>query len=311
MALGRRRRRRAGAWLGWLLLAGVLGAVVPAGAAGEAGRRSFTDETGRAVAVPAEPRRIVPLTPSLVETVFALGLGERVVGVTAWSDHPPQAARLPQVGSYVAPNLEAIIALAPDLVLANREGNPPALFPRLAAARVALYVTDPADPAALPASLVRLGEVCGAPRAGRELAAALTRDFAEVARRVAGARPVPTLLVLTRDPLVSAGPASYSGRLLAMAGAKNVVPDGIGRWPRLAPEFVVSSGAELILVSTMQRGQELERELAYWRSHPVLARRPEFRVAAIRSDLLDRPGPRLGEGLRELARQVHPARFPE
>lgn len=274
-----------------------------------AGDSLVTDEMGRQVEVPEQPQRIIGLTPSLTEVLFALGLGDKVVGATTWADYPPAARKLPRVGAYVAPNLEQIVALKPDLVLANKEGNPPWVVHRLAAMGIPVYVTVPVAPRELPASLAKLGAVLGAPQAGRRLAAELKAQFAEVARRLKGAKPRPTLLVIGSRPLVSVGSQTMNHRLLQMAGGYNVASASPQRWPRLNLEFVVEAKPQVIILSTMERGQNLGRELDYWRTLPGVGDRPGVRVVSIQSDIIDRPGPRLGLGLMKLAALIHPERF--
>ncbi|MGD9124559.1 MAG: cobalamin-binding protein [Desulfarculaceae bacterium] len=267
------------------------------------------DEMGRKVEAPARPLRIVALTPSLVEILFALGLQERIVGATTWADYPPQARAIARVGSYVSPNIERIVELAPDLVLANREGNPPAVVKKLTRAGIPVYVTWPTDPARLPQSLQRLGMLCGAAAQGDILAAKMRAQFALVRKNLQGAAPVPTLMVIGSRPLVTASPQTFNGRLLAMAGAKNIAPDGAGKWPRLSMEYVVQALPDLVIISTMERGQNLDKELAYWRGSPGLKQNKRYRVVSIESNLIDRPGPRLGRGLIKLARLIHPRRM--
>jgi iron complex transport system substrate-binding protein len=270
---------------------------------------SVKDEIGRTVETPSKPERIVALTPSLVEVLFALDLGDKVVGATEWSDYPAQAKNIIRVGSYVSPSLEKIVALSPDLVLANREGNPPWLVEKLAQAKVPVYVTNPRDPVSLPQAMEKLGRVCGASEKGRELARALRLDFAKVREKVKGLEQVPTLLVVGSRPLITAGPGSYGAKLLAMAGGKSIAPKDSGVWPRLGMEYVVQARPRVVIISTMERGQNLERELLYWQNVPGLADMPGYRVEYVDSDLIDRPGPRLGKGLIKLADLVHPGLF--
>ncbi|MCF8032918.1 MAG: cobalamin-binding protein [Desulfarculaceae bacterium] len=279
-------------------------------AAAPAPARMVTDEMGRKVDVLDAPQRLIGLTPSLTEVIFALGLGDKAVGATTWADYPPAARKLPRVGAYVAPNLEQIVALKPDLVLANKEGNPPWIVHRLAGMGIPVYVTVPVAPKELPDSLAKLGAVLGAAQAGRKLAAQLKAQFAEVARRLQGAAPRPTLLVIGSQPLVTVGAQTMNHRLLQLAGGMNVAEASPQRWPRLNLEFVVEAKPQVIIVSTMERGQNLGRELEYWRSLPGVGDRPGVRVVSLQSDIIDRPGPRLGLGLEKLATLIHPERFP-
>lgn len=272
--------------------------------------RTVRDEMGRQVRVPANPQRIIGLTPSLTEILFGLGLGPQVVGATTWADYPAAAHRLPRVGAYVSLNLEKIVSLAPDLVLASREGNPPWAVHKLDTLGIPVYVTVPADPRKLPASLARLGRICGAPAAGRKMAQKMQAQFDGVARRLQGIRPRPTLMVIGSRPLVAVGPGTMNHRLLRLAGGRNVAAATGQRWPRLNLEYVIAAKPEVIVLSTMERGQNLARDLAYWRGLPGVGDRPGVRVEWVSSDLIDRPGPRLGQGLRDLARLIHPERFP-
>jgi len=292
-----------------LLIAALLMAMaLPAGVAPAEGR-AVTDEMGRVVNIPESPRRIIGLIASLTETLYALGLESRVVGATTWADYPEAAKKLPRVGSYTAPNLERIVELAPDLVLATKEGNPPWVVEKLERAGIAVYVTAPTKVGEVPESLAKLGEICGAAEAGRGLARRLRRQFAAIEQRLQGAPLRPTLLVIGARPLISISQGTLSHELLLLAHAANVAAQAPGPWPRLSLEFVVQAKPQVVVISTMERGQDLQRELRYWRALPGVGDRPGVRVVAINSDLIDRPGPRLGEGLHALARAVHPERF--
>ena len=273
--------------------------------------RMVTDEMGRKVQVPDQPQRLIGLTPSLTEVFFALGLGDKVVGATTWADYPPAARKLIRVGPYVSPNMERILALKPDLVLANKDGNPPWVVERLGELGVPVYVTVPGTPAELPADMERLGELLGAPQAGKRLARKLRQEMAEVAQRLKGATPRPTLVVIGSRPLVSVGEETMNHHLLTMAGGANIAAGVNQRWPRLNLEYIIEAKPQVIILSTMERGQNLERDLAYWRSLPGVGDRPGVRVEWISSDIIDRPGPRVGQGLKNLARLIHPERFPQ
>ncbi|KMY66005.1 hypothetical protein AAU61_18730 [Desulfocarbo indianensis] len=290
-----------------LIMALLIAVALPAGAA--AAGRPVTDEMGRVVNIPENPRRIIGLIASLTETLYALGLESRVVGATTWADYPEAAKKLPRVGSYTAPNLERIVELAPDLVLATKEGNPPWVVEKLERAGIPVYVTAPRKVREVPESLARLGEICGAAGAGRGLAQRLRRQFDAVEERLRGAPLRSTLLVIGTNPLTSVSQGTLNHELLLMAHAANVAAQAPGPWPRLSLEFVVQARPQVVIVSTMERRQDIQGELRYWRTLPGVGDRPGGRVVAVNSDLIDRPGPRLGEGLLALAKAVHPERF--
>lgn len=269
----------------------------------------YTDELGRTISLPNAPQRLIGLTPALTETIFALGLGDKAVGATTWADYPEAAQKLPRVGSYVAPNLERIIELAPDLILASREGNPPQVVESLERMGLNVYVIAPDDPLNLPSTLAKLGRICGVPETGRLLADKMQKQFAKVIGTVAEAPKPATLMVVGSEPLITAGDGSLTNALLVMAGGKNIAKGVPGRWPKLSIEKVIEEQPEVVILSTMERGMEREKVMNYWRNMPGLKERPNLRVSYIESSIIDRPGPRLGLGLLELARLIHPELF--
>lgn len=271
--------------------------------------RTLTDEMGRQVEVAGAPRRIVSLMPSLTEIVFALGLGDRLVGVTNNADWPAEAQDKPKVGSYIAPNLEMIVALSPDIVLVSKDGNPQWVADKLAAMGLKVYVTVPGRPEQLPGSIERLADLLGVAAVGKRLAAELRQQLAEVTQALAGRPAVPALMVIGTRPLVSVGKGTINHFLMEMAGGRNIAAAAPGRWPRLNKEFIIQAKPRVVILSTMERGQDLTQQMAWWRTLPGLSTLPGFRVVVVQSDLIDRPGPRLGLGLLALARALHPEAF--
>ena len=197
-----------------------------------------TDETGRTVEMPQSARRIVSLAPNLTETLFALGLGDRVVGDTDFCDYPPEARSKPHVGGPVNPNLEAIAALHPDLVLATRAINRPETVRWLEQLRIPVYATDPRTVEQVLTSTARLGELLGAGDQGKAVVADLRRRLADLAMRLAGLAPAKVFFVVWQDPLVSVGRNTFLADALLRAGARSVI-DAPQDWPDINLEEVV------------------------------------------------------------------------
>ncbi|HET6439466.1 MAG TPA: helical backbone metal receptor [Anaeromyxobacter sp.] len=246
----------------------------------------------------APPRRVVVLAPSLTDVVLALGLGDRLVGVTS-VDRRPEVRSLPRVGGFVDPNPEAILGLRPDLVLWVTDGAAAAPVRRLAElARasvrpfpiLALDVVSVADVLAAPRVV---GEALGAAEAGQRLAA----EMAERVERVrAEARGLPrrrVLFVVGRDPLVVAGPGSFPDELLRIAGCSNAV-GGERPWPIYPLEKAVAADPDLVVDAAAQEPREGIARL----SAVAAVRRGE--VIRLSNDDLLRPGPRMIDGLEEL-----------
>jgi cobalamin transport system substrate-binding protein len=275
-----------------------------------AGFLHVTDDTGRAVAVPQPVRRVVSLAPNLTETLFALGLGDRVVGVTDFCDYPPEAATREHVGGPVTPNLEKIAQLRPDLVLATRSGgNRLSTVQSLETLGIAVFVTDPHTVDDVIASTERIGNIAGAPDQARIVADGLRRRLSAVAERLSGSKPVPVLLVVWPEPLITVGRNTFIADALRRAGAENVIQTAQD-WPNASLEEVARRQPQY-LVFTSDHSEESNRQIA------EVSGRPGWRhLDAVRdghvivlSESIARPAPRLVDEIERLARALHPERF--
>jgi iron complex transport system substrate-binding protein len=255
----------------------------------------------------AAPARIVSLAPSITETLFALGVGDRVVAVSDYCDYPPEATRLPRVGSFNAPSVEAVIAARPDLVIGlPSPGNHENVL-TMRRLGITVEVVDPERLADVPIVTRRIAAVAGVPAAGERLVADIEREMDAVRARVAGVPKPRTLMLVGQDPLIAVGPDSFLGEMLAEAGAVNVAPAG-ERWPRLNVEVAIAADPEVIIDCSM--GTEAgTATLAYWKRFPSLTAVKTGRVHPFQSFEALRPGPRLARALEELARLLHPERF--
>ncbi len=178
-------------------------------------RLVVTDEMGRTVEVPQPVRRIVSLAPSLTETLFALGVGDRVVGDTDFCDYPEEAKTKTHVGGPVTPSIEQIAALHPDLVLVTRDINREATVHTLEQLGIAVYATDPRSVEQVLTSTEGLGRLLGAGEQGQALVADLRRRLSDLAERLSGLEAKSALFVVWEDPLISVGRDTFLGRRVA------------------------------------------------------------------------------------------------
>ncbi len=252
----------------------------------------------------APPRRIVVLAPSLTDVVVALGLADRLVGVTRHDDGP-EVASLPRVGGFLDPNPEAILGLSPDLVLWVTDGGALAAVRKLAelsraSARpfpiLAIPIVTVADVLATPRIV---GDALGEPARGERLSAGLAREVEAIRRRAAGLPRKRVLFVVGREPLVVAGPGSFPEELLRICGAESVV-GGERPWPVYPLEKAVADDPDVVVDAAPQEPAEGIRRLA---AVPAVRRGA---VVRLRNDDLIRPGPRMIRGLAELFRGLHP-----
>jgi iron complex transport system substrate-binding protein len=271
--------------------------------------KEFVDEAGRTVRVPQPVQRIVSLAPSLTETVYALGLQDRLVGDTDFCDYPPDAQKKTKVGGAINPSLEQIAALRPDLVLVTKSLNLIETVNALDSLGIPSYGTDPHTVKDIVSSTERLADVLGATEAGASLGADLEHHLADLQQRLNGVPPRRVLFIVWSDPLISAGKNTFIADALRLAGATSIV-DSSQDWPHMSLEEVVRLQPDFLVfaASHSESGQN---------DFNVLAERPGWRgLDAVRnrrfaviSDAVNRPAPRIVSAIEDLARQLHPEAF--
>lgn len=273
--------------------------------------REVVDETGRMVRVPAQVLRIVSLAPSLTETVYALGLQDRLVGDTDFCDYPLDAQKKTKVGGAINPSLEVIAHLKPDLVLVTKHLNTLDTVHSLDALGIATYATDPRTVEEIIASTKRLAEVLGAPEAGVSVAEDLQRRLNILQQKIGGLAPRKVLFVVWTDPLISIGKDTFIADALRRAGGVSIV-DAEQDWPQVNLEEVARLQPE-VLVFADSHSEKLPQNFE------VLATRPAWRILnavrdrnyAVISDAVNRPAPRIVSAIEDLAAKLHPEAFAE
>jgi iron complex transport system substrate-binding protein len=268
--------------------------------------KTVSDQLGRNIQVPAMPRRIVSMAPSITEIVFALEQEHRLVGVTRYSDYPPEAAKLPKVGSYVRLDIERIVALNPDLCIATKDGNPKAVIERLASLKIPVYVVNPHNLDTILETILEIGTILDA---GDKAATITNRMLSRIQRvnsRVAQVVHRPRVFFqIGISPIVSAGTETFIHELIELAGGKNLAEGPIA-YPRFSREQVLALEPEIFIITSMARQAVFEEVKAEWRQWPRIPAVRDERIFLVDSDLFDRPSPRLVDGLELLARLIHP-----
>ena len=273
--------------------------------------RQVTDEIGRTIRVPQSVHRIVSLAPNLTETIYALGLQERLVGDTDYCDFPPEAQLKTKVGGAINPSLEAIAALHPDLVLVTKSLNRLDTVQALAEIGIPSYATDPHTLDAILASIARLADLLGATETGATLAADLERQLNALHDRLSSLPPRRVLFIVWTEPLISIGNDTFIADALRHAGAISII-DSTQNWPQVNLEEIVRLQPEFLIFVDSHSGAaphsaEALADLPGWRLLNAVRNR---RYATI-SDAINRPAPRLVSAVEDLARQLHPEAFAE
>jgi iron complex transport system substrate-binding protein len=260
-----------------------------------AGAVSITDDRGTAVTLPHAPLRIVSLLPSLTETVCALGQCARLVGVDRYSNYPASVTRLPKVGGGLDPNIEGIVALKPDLVLAASSSRAADRLRNLGVTVAALEPKTHADVQRVVHTLGQLLEVADADQLWREIDAALSAAAKSLPPRAVGLR---VYFEVSQAPH-AAGESSFIGETLARLGARNIVPASMGPFPKLNPEFIVRADPDVIMVGDSNFTSMESRP--GWPAMRAIKGRRVCLFSAEQGDTLVRPGPRIAEGARAMA----------
>src|ERR1700687_5386156 len=273
--------------------------------------RQVTDEIGRTIRVPQNIQRIVSLAPNLTETIYALGLQDRLVGDTDYCDFPREAQLKTKVGGAINPSLEAIAALHPDLVLVTKNLNRLETVQALADLGIPSYATDPHTVDAIITSVARLADLLGVPENGTALAADLARQLAALQDRLSSLPPRRVLFIVWTEPLISIGKDTFITDALRHAGAVSVI-DSSQNWPQVNLEEVVHLQPEFLIFveshfGAAPHGADALADLPGWRLLNAVRNR---RYATI-GDAINRPAPRLVRAVEDLARQLHPEAFVE
>jgi ABC-type Fe3+-hydroxamate transport system substrate-binding protein len=270
--------------------------------------RTFVDALGRKLFLAKAPSRVVSMAPNVTEMLFALGLEEKVVAVTPFCDFPPEAQSKTHLGG-MNPSIEQILALKPDLVLAPQDIIQPDLLQNLDRVKVPTFVLQAAQLEDVLAQIQTVARMFDLSKAGDELAATIRQRIAVVKERTQSLAHPRVLYVLNADPLQTVGPGSFIHQLIEAAGGANIAADTSTAYPRFALEEVLARDPELIVFPVGTAEGIPEEDQRQWRRWSSLSAVKYNRLVLVPSVLVDRPGPRIVEGLELLAKAIHPEAF--
>ncbi|MDP9341074.1 MAG: helical backbone metal receptor [Actinomycetota bacterium] len=268
---------------------------------------TLTDDDGVSVTLKAPPQRIVTFAPANTEILFALGLGDRVVGVSGrYDNYPPAARQIEEVGGStgVAPNIEKVVSLQPDLLLATSGGED--WKQRLRQVGVTVFSIDATSFDDVLHDIQTVGKLTGAEQPAAALAANMAAEAAEIKARVAAAPAVSCFYeVYYQPPVYTVGPGSFVFSLLKLAGCDPVTANLNTQYPQMSVEAIVRADPDVYLVDSLSAPSVAA--VAKRPGYDALSAVRDQRVVFIDSDLVTRPGPRVVDGLRELADALHPS----
>lgn len=272
---------------------------------------TYTDDMGRQVSIDKVPERIVSHVPPITEILFALDLDEKIVGVSDFCDYPEEAKLKPSVGNYYNPSIESIVALNPDLVFTDGHSEGIKQLDNLG---IDYLVIDPKDIDGIFRDIELMGKVIGVERRAEKLINDMKADISRVTDKVQGVARVRVFYVIDATDLNNpwtAGPGSFVDSLISLAGGENIAAMAVSAWTQFSIEQIVSSDPEIIILPAAHGTAFVSIEQL--KEHPAWAETTavkQNRIYTIEGDLVDGYGPRIVQGLAEMARIIHPDLFP-
>ena len=256
----------------------------------------------------ADVQRIISLAPSVTETVFALGLGDRLVGVSVYCDYPPEAQRIDRVGTFLTPNVEAIVAKRPDVIIAVPTPGNQGSVQALRRLGLNVVLVDPNTVAEIKESLLTIGRALGHEGEAHALVARIDAHMAAVQARLDDAPTRKVLMVVGQTPLVAVGRGTFQDELIHMAHGDNLAASAGGSWPRLSIEFAIAAAPEVIIDTSMGNEEQVGAAPAmdFWKAFPTIPAVRDKHVYGYKAYHVLRPGPRIAEAFEALARFIHP-----
>jgi iron complex transport system substrate-binding protein len=270
------------------------------------GAEVLTDAMQRQVTVSRPVKRIVSMAPSVTEMLFAIGLDEEIAGVTNFCDYPDAAREKPKIGGYYDPNIEAILSLAPDLIVATPDGYSKERIEKLDQAGISVFVVNPQKIDEVLETMLTLGEVIGKDDAAKQVVGDL-RTRVEAVRKKVDSIPVENrpkvFYEIGHNPLITAGPGTFVDNLISAAGGINIASDAPTDWPRYSVEAVIMKEPDIIITAPhVPSGEDsaAEADVSVWRKYKNIPAVQNSRIYPVDPNILLRSGPRIVDGLEEL-----------
>ena len=267
--------------------------------------RTFVDDTGRKLYVAKAPTRVISLAPSITEMLFALGLDEQIIAVTEFCNYPAAALSKPKIG-YARPNLESLVALRPDMIVAPQEFLRADTIAKLDELKIPVFMLAAKTVEDILLQIQSLGKIFNRTSISDAVTDAMRARMAEVTRRIAASEKKRVLYVLNSHPLITVGPGSYIHQMIGLAGGINIAAGSSSPYPKLNLETVLKEDPQVLIFPVGSVESVPKNEQQEWNRWNNLSAVRNRQLRDVSSDALNRPGPRVIDGLEHLARAIHP-----
>jgi iron complex transport system substrate-binding protein len=268
--------------------------------------RMVKDEIGRRVNVTSAPQRIVSLAPGITETLYALGLDDKIAGVTTFCDWPAAARTKPKIGGFTNPSIERIVSLKPDLIIATADGNRKDTVLQLEKLGLPVYVTNPSDTKGILKGILNIGEITNREKNAGLVVEKLQKRLNDITEQVRRRRKPLVFFQIGLEPVVTAGKGTLINEAIERAGGVNIAGNDVARYPRYSAEGIMGASPEIILFAPMVNDKEFTIVKKFWREFEGIPAVKNHKIYPIQTDLISRASPRIVDAIEKMASIFHP-----
>ena len=266
----------------------------------------ITDEIGRSINISPSPQRIVSLAPGITETLYALGLDDKIVGVTSFCNWPPSALKKQRIGGFINPSIEQIVSLHPDLIIATADGNRPDTVRQLERIGMTVYVTNPSDTNGILRSISHLGEITARKNAATKLVRHLQKRLSNIEDQIRHKMKPRVFFQIGLEPLITIGGKTLINEVIQRAGGINIASNDTARYPRYSPEGIMAGLPDIILFAPMANDKEFKAVRNFWMKFEGIPAVKNNRIYPIDTDLISRSSVRIVDAIETMALIFHP-----
>jgi len=272
----------------------------------EGQERLLIDEIGRKVKISNAPKKIISLAPNITEILFALKLDEEILAVTDFCDYPDAALTKPKIGGFVNPNIEMIVSLNPDLIIATRDGNRRETIQRLNDLGFSIYVINPKGFDGVMKTIQNIGEIVVRQDESRRIIRDMMIRKENVVRLTRSLPKRKVFFQVGNAPIITVGRGALADDLIRLAGGKSISEDEPLSYSLYSIETILSKAPEIIIMSSMESNKDYSNLIKSWQNWKSIPAVKMNAIYVVDSNLVDRPSPRIGEGLETIVRMIHP-----
>ncbi len=293
-------------WLSLKITLGLLLGVLAHPLAASETQRCAVDDAGKQLCLTAAAQRIATLSPGATELTFAAGAGDQVIAGVNYSDYPPAARKLPLVGNHTRIDVEALLALKPDLIVTWVTGNPPAQMELLQELGLPIFAIEPRTFDGVSSAIERISTLAGTETEGFAEAERFRTGIAVFSEQYRHAEPISVFYQVWETPLMTINNEHLIGKVLQLCGGVNVFADMPRLVPRISPEVVLEADPEVILTGSVEGARDVQ--LDHWKSYPKMRAVANNNLFYVPASPISRPTPRLLEASRDICQKLDIAR---